>query len=401
METLSRSSSPLFSPIFETVTACAADESNWEELKALLELSFETNKSSKVDPACIERIETIIKEISLAGSLPDQIKLLKLFENYTFFFTDKFFTIVLKQIAISYPEIQRYFYREGLYGNPIISLEGVSSILHFFELEYKFPEGCLSCQTIANLPKLIEEIMLSTELELTKGFVIQSAPHDPHLVPIFITKHGPSVNVLISDSMGHTISMLERNWEMSEIKAIITTFQHQAKYFENLKIYSYALKRQNDNVSCHIFCTLDLKNLYERQLSTDETIFDFLTTYSHPRLITPEIVRDCGLLIYEVELLPPEMMKVTQSYTALKTYASHSPKLEGSMTPCFIRKSPEGAQVFSFQTMDVLNRSVMRAKCISPTSREESKYVDKKRWGFIIQILESHFRNRRCIAIED
>lgn len=84
METLSRSSSPLFSPIFETVTACAADESNWEELKALLELSFETNKSSKVDPACIERIETIIKEISLAGSLPDQIKLLKLLKTTLF-----------------------------------------------------------------------------------------------------------------------------------------------------------------------------------------------------------------------------------------------------------------------------------------------------------------------------
>ena len=235
-----------------------------------------------------------------------------------------------------------------------------------------------------------------------KGFVITNPPDDPHLSPIFILKTGSTVQILSSDSKGHEISSKARVYDMCKALEIIKNkFCFKEKYFENLEIFSCKLQRQKDIVSCPIFSILDLKNLVERHREDGDTIFDFFKSCTSTRLIMHEMMDDSDLKLSEIGLLPPEMMKVTQSYSDLKTYASHSPELTGGRSPTFIRKSPEGAQVFSTQTMDVLNASVMRAKCMSPRSHPISKYVDKKRWGFIITILESHFRDRGLLPVVD
>ncbi len=392
MTTISRPSSPLFSSITYDVTAGAADESSsWPELEALLERACKENKTSRIDPDKVDEINQLITHISSTSSLNEQIALLKLLENFTFFYTSKFFSVVLNEIATLHPEIREYFSLE----NPIITPKGISRILHHFESEYKFSRDCLSCQNVSDLPRLLEEILRSEESYIMKGFVIANPPEDPHLTPIFILKTGEKVNVFSSDSKGHEISSEKHIWDMCEaLKILIKTFRGRSDYFENLKIYSCKLQRQRDGVSCPIFSTLDLKTLVERHTSTEETIFEFFERYSEPKFIMHEIMDDSDLPLFEIDLLPPELMKVTQSYTALATYTAHSPKLEGGMTPCFIRKSPDGSPVFQFQTMEVLQRAVLSSKCISPVSRPESKYVDRKRWSFIIQILESHFKDR-------
>ncbi len=196
---------------------------------------------------------------------------------------------------------------------------------------------------------------------------------------------------MTSDSRGHNFDEEIAAKYMSEaFKAIVNFLELNPEISEKVEVYSFKNKRQNDFVSCPIFSIHDLKTLSNMDERSDETIFDFISSFSEPVRISENVSLASYLNIFEVGMLTPEMMKPTQSYTQIREYIKQSPRLERPMTPALsFRFSPSESPFLEMpKSARMLEECTTTYRCRTPKKAGfENRYADYKRFTYITKIV--------------
>ncbi len=367
------------------------DLDTFNRLEFLLKSATEINREEPTPIEMLKEINSLITPFCKETEDTNLILILKMLSNSIFSESTQLFVKVLTRILTVHPDLHPYFSETD--EDPIITPLGVGKILTFFESDYGFPKGALSSKTIEELPKILDEIILSLDDKIVKGFVISNPPIDldPHLTPLFIVKNGTRVNIFISDSRGHNPACRsEKPYLCESLKTLIQYCEDHPQYWDKLSVYSYIGIRQRDYVSCPVFSIFDLKALLERYLCEAEDIFDFFKRISSPKSISSEVSSISELPIFEVDTLPPEMMKITQSYSQIRDYCSKSPSFEDSkvMPVCLMRRSDSGTPYLVFPSTSLLERESLSYRSISQASDSfQNRYADHKRFSLITRII--------------
>ncbi len=391
--------SGLRSPVPFRVTPVnfAETEENWQSLFALLKSISYGNTHKPIPRNLKKRVrEEIITILSSGVNLQENLFLLWLLSQTISTDTLDHFVFVLNKIKTKYPKLNEYL----ISWDPIITPKGIANILKFFEDEYNFQENILSCKSANEIPALIKTYLeAEDETPFVKGFITYNPnPEDPHVVPIFIKKDEGKVKIFVINSLGHEITTSKREMPLV-LRRLFEKFSHRSEYFDKLEIYSYKPVRQNDGSSCSIFSVLDLKNLYESHLDGFDIFKHFLEKEdrSNKRFITNLFMDDIEvgncLNLFEVDRLPPSMMKVTQSFRKLNLYRVASPAFSIHM-PAFLRIDARGEKRRVIQSIQTLNKAVDDSTKMNRLSQKINKYVERKRLELIVimlsRILKDH-----------
>lgn len=270
---------------------------------------------------------------------------------------------------------------------PSFSAEGINTIFRYFEEDYKYPCGVLSAEKATDLSGCVESMRVASDGTF-RGWVVyndeMSFHDDPHVVPVFAIKDHGQVHVFIFDSVGHDTAGGSYSVALEKLTG-------SGLDPKDLMIYSYKHKRQHSGYGCSIFSILDLKSLVERHIRGRGNLVNFYQSqeWDHlPRLI--EEISD-GYTVLEIDVLPPEMMKVTQSYRALDAYGRSSPVL--GHVPSFERYTDAWDTEVQPQDMALLQDKVSQiCRFDNRTGREKNFYMLKKRFDFIVYLIGLHFK---------
>jgi len=133
----------------------------------------------------------------------------------------------------------------------------------------------------------------------------------------------------------------------------------------------------------------DLKNLCERHIRGSGNIVDFYATQSsehQPRRLNEDLGVSGGLSVFEIDTLPPEMMKVTQSVKKIFSYQKAPPVLNLPI-PQFTRFSFDGKTYDTLQDLEALNRSVTEITRTTPDGGAVNLYIEQKRFSDIVYLI--------------
>ncbi|MBS3903863.1 MAG: hypothetical protein KGZ39_00875 [Simkania sp.] len=381
----------------------------WDAVHRLLEKMALENQDAPVSKLHMDEVYQTARTLIQKENLVELILFLKLLSEFVFYGAKGIFFEVLTRLRTLKPEIEPFFNDievDECDEGPILSPTGMNRMFQFFEEEYRFPLGFLSCQPLSALPDLVEEIIASDANHM-RGWAISNdlvdIKEDPHVIPMFVLSMQGKVHIFIYDSLGHTISKDPKEKKISRsLEHLIRHFQDKKWLHERLAIYSYNSKRQNGPLDCVTFTLLDLKNLLERHLEGPGNIIDFYASQEpahKPKLIITDLEEDTGLPVYELDILPPEMMKVTQSLTKIRDYQQHSPVLKDADIPFFERYSPLGDTHRVAQDLISFRKSVSSFERVSPRGKIDNLYVEQKRLEFIVQLLSLHFKDTLGAAL--
>ncbi len=344
------------------------------ELKHLSLLNKEQPISKDKKQEMVKRIKAFI----INANDSDLLLLMKLIAQNITAISLELFVEVLNKLKTRHPQLNEYI----IGWDPILTPKAINNLISIFENQFGFEKGILSTQSIEDVPILITEILNAYQDGIKACIAYNPDEKDPHLVPVFIQKKENKTKVFICNSLGHDIHL--PLFQPLVLKKIIEK-SYKFTDLDNLQIFSYKPVRQNDSVSCPIFALLDLKNIYEG-LKEGRDIFEFLQSNGNPKNIMPEIQDDSDLKIYEVDQLPPDMMKVTQSYTRLRSYSMKSSTFTHS-PPSFDRISPVGLRCRILQDEEQLNKKITDYKCIASDGTPRNKYIERKRLNWIVLLI--------------
>ncbi len=374
-------SSPL-TPVNEIVFP----ESSKGLMVKLRELSI-SNREFPITEHQKREIHQEVNNLMRGASDLDLLLLMKIIAQNTTSISLEMFVIVLQQLKLQHPELNEYL----LGKDPILTVKSVDKLIEIFENQFGFEKGIITTQSEQDIPELINENMQSLE-DCVKGWIVYNPdPEDPHLVSLFFQKKENQCSVFICNSVGHNIHFYA--FQPLILKTIIEK-AYKFPDFLNLKIYSYKCTRQNDGVSCPVFSLLDLKNIYEGS-QKGRDIFEFLQSNGNPKNIMPKIQDDSDLQLYEVDKLPPDMMKATQSYNQLKFYRIASPTFN-HIPVSFIRMSPAGKMLHVIQDEDLLERKLQCYQCVvASDGTRRNKYIERKRLDWIVLVISNLFSSEQ------
>jgi len=366
----------------------------WDSTHRLLNLLTVSNQEEPISEADLDKIRQVASHVIQVGDPVQSLLFLKLLSDFIVFGAKGIFFEVLNSLRSVHPDIDIYFKDvdvdepdEG----PVFTPEAIDRIFQFFEEEYQYPAGILSAQDLSALPGLVEE-MIESEDGSIRGWVVYNDQmvEDPHVVPVFAIRKEGTTHVFIFDSVGHTFSPEKADLKTSaSLEALIAHFQDKP---DQLAIYSYQIRRQNSDLGCSTFAILDLKNLLERHLSGPGDIVDFYASQKgnlKPKLGNPTLALDSRLPIFEISTLPPEMMKVTQSFGRIRQYSKESPV--DDHVPSVMRFSSSWQTFRKPQTFADLDSTVSEIARTAPDGSVKNLYVDSKRLKFIVYLLGLHF----------
>lgn len=268
-----------------------------------------------------------------------------------------------------------------------LSKLGIKSMFRFFEEEYGFPAGILDITPASNLATLVKKIVASEPEGFQCGRIVnndtlgiyEGEDADPHLVPVWITKAEGKAHVFIFDSLGHELSetysenFLSHRTISQSLMSLVLALSDDPEVGQNVVIYSYKNKRQNALVGCAIFSINDLKNLVERHLDpTGESILGFYASKPLENLTARVAGPTSRLTILELEFLPPDMMKITESLSVVERYLglSEMPKLSHGFTAK--RLDFSGEALTETQDIESLTESVRKASKMSPKGKRQN-----------------------------
>jgi hypothetical protein len=371
----------------------------WDSTHRLLNKMAIANQEGPVSREDLSRITGLAQHLIERGNPKEMLMFMKLLSEFVFIETKGIFFRVLGALCKLTPEINQFFREvpsdesdEG----PGLSPLAINTIFRFFEEEYAYPSGLLSCQRLSDLPALTER-MIGTEGDHMRGWVVCNdiEDYDPHVVPVFAIKAEGKTHLFIFDSLGHLIA------REPSLTRISTALEQLIKHFgpmdigDRLVIYSYKMKRQNSANGCATFSILDLKNLLERHLRGAGNIIDFYASQEAPHLphlITRFVAEGSSMPIYELDTLPPEMMKVTQSYRKIGEYEDRPPTLSGDQIPSFERYTYMGDTDARPQTLASFHDRVLQVRRVAPNGCERNLYVDEKRLSDIVHLLARFYK---------
>jgi hypothetical protein len=338
-----------------------------------------------------------ISAIKAGASPKELLMLIKLLAEFIFFDSMGYFIDVLRTLRSQVPEIENYLY-EDPYGEPLdgpmLRPLAVQTLIQFFEDKFKYPPGVLSCQPLSSLSGLVEEMIRSGEDGGCRGWTVWNdlQTYDPHIVPVFAFRAKGKVNLFIFDSVGHTLRGSPEEHSISaSLRCLIDRFKDTQQIADHIIVHSYKEQRQMASSGCSIFSLLDLKNLLERHLHKHESLSEFYQGQSgdfEPRLITEQLGAG-ELPVYELNILPPEMMKVTQSLSQINRYRMSPMHWESNLATSSPRCSFSGDMVEEIQDVCTMGDKVSNCTSFSPSEKSQNLYVEKKRLTFLISSILS------------
>jgi hypothetical protein len=340
-------------------------------------------------------IDEMVDYVIARQNWVESLMLLKLLAEFIVCDSKKWFFRVLASLRkLKRDDIDRFFEdipSDDQAEGPSLSPAGIDLLFRFFETKLDCPEGILSCQNLSDLPGLIRRQFDAGSNQI-QGWVIHndSDDFDHHVVPVFAINQYGKTHVFIFDSLGHTISA-DENVISASLLSLIDHFQSGDEK-NRLVIYSYKIQRQNSEIGCATFSAHDLKNLCERHRHR-KSIVDFYASQDPdhmPRLVNEFLRVVPELPVYEIVALPPEMMKVTQSFRQLRAYRE-SPPILSSTPPRFSRFTCSGSVRERVQDFGALDESVEKVERIAPDGNSLNLYVDQKRLEDIVCLISFYF----------
>jgi hypothetical protein len=207
---------------------------------------------------------------------------------------------ILNDFQKADPRLTRFFYRE------IITTEGCNLILDKLREKSGSIEARV-CSSAEEWGEAIQDIYNSRE-DYSGSFIVNATP-DKHLTHIHVTKTADSFDLFFTDSMGYDPAYL------SALPAQVQNLKG------GLPIHSYQYKkeRQSDGSNCPVFSIRD-----SVKMCRDPSLTTFIKENSN------EIEARGNTRQYEIRVLPPAMMKVTQSMVRMEHYISNNSSVVGS-----------------------------------------------------------------------
>ncbi len=145
---------------------------------------------------------------------------------------------------------------------------------------------------------------------------------DRHVMPLILRKIEGKIEILCTDSVGRE----EGGWIES-----LTTFLKEKGICGDS--YNLNIRRQRDPDNCAIFVISDIC----QYVSLKNKNIDLFSFAKEERLL----VEKSDLTIYDFKTLPPQMMKLTQSFSQIREYAQQNPTLAKRSVK---QKSPENLE---------------------------------------------------------
>jgi hypothetical protein len=358
----------------------------------------DVNQKSPLPPSEMQPVKQIAQDLTVHRNQKDILMFMKTLSEFVVYETKGIFFGALKDLIQLCPELNYLFLKTETHDpieGPSLKPFAINDLCHFYEEEFHFSPGVLSCQPISKLTKLVSEFIRS-DTSTMRGFVIHNDydPFDGHVVPVFIIKYQGMNHLFIFDSRGHTVSNFPNETVVSRtLDELLEYFYEESEESKKISLYSYQIQRQFSEVGCATFSLLDLKNLYERHAGGFEHIVDFYRSQKEayrPKSLNDRI--DSSVPIYELNVLPPEMMKATQSRSQICHYQDRPPTLNPELTPVFLRSLPAGETCKKVQDLMNLRSAVNDSVRVSPTAdRTRNLYVEKKRFSDIVILICRHF----------
>ncbi|MBI5345755.1 MAG: hypothetical protein HZB76_01240 [Chlamydiae bacterium] len=350
--------------------------SEFVELSKAIEEASEINRFRSLSEEELFRVKHWFDQVmTKSKTSKDLVLILKIFVKWPFYNRMEFFSMVIAKLKEKNAELNNYFRSRDL----ILTKTAINKAIELFVKRDFFSKGLIECEDVDKLPLVIESFLRSDKKNEIRGWVACNFhAEDDHVIAVFVKKYENRIKILALDSMGHNIN------DLSELRAglknLIFYFSHRA---DNVEIFSFKLKRQNDGVSCSIFALSDLKNLVRLEQGGQD-IFDFLVKEAHPTSVMHKIQDDSDLKFYEVDCLPPCMMKVTQSMRMIEKYKSNSPR---TLSPFFLRISPFNEIKIDEEDVTRLSKAVGKSVFNSPMALVNG-YVENKRLKLICMLVE-------------
>jgi len=363
------------------------------------------NRENPVGRDALRAVEKMAGDVVQEADSRGMLLFLKLLSQFYFHGAKQIFFRVLNELRALEPGLAPYFKDvvtdeddEG----PILTPLAIGEIFKVFESEFGYPSGLLDTAAISELPLCIDSMIHRGPNGMIRGWIVHNdrIKEDPHVVPVFAIKTEGRTHVFIFDSLGHTIP--EDGSESPAISAaleeMIAHFSDSEKIDRHLAVYSYKLKRQNGwTLDCVTFSMLDLKHLMERHLRGAGNLVEFYSEQEEdhqPRLVS-NCLKGTGLLpVFELDTLPPEMMKGTQSLRAIKDYGRDAPVITPRHVPSFERYSPSWQVVQKEQTVGHLLDTANQFERMSLDERPMNLYVQKKRFAYTVYLIGNYLKEK-------
>jgi len=376
-----------------------------------------------------QKINDLINE----GHPKPLLMTLKFLSDYPFGEINTFFTKTLRALQNSIPHIVGETYiredNEDPARGQIVTPQSVQKLFTFFEQHFNIPKGLLTCQKLSVLPSLVNQMVKDMREGEFKGWAVSNdiSDFDLHMVPFFSIVQNGKVNVFIFDSIGHTSG--EKFFpELEDIscgfRELLMRNPNLQEWQDKVAIYSYAQRRQNDVRGCWAFVVQDLRDLVEMHLDPQaHSIVDFyspemqrldsptssmgsictnaeemlcLSSPNSPPLrkdITPYLQPNNAIELYEVNSLPPAMMKVTQSLSKINRYCQESRILleETAFKPhSAMRPSPNGEMIPVLQNLPNLESIISQNTIFnSDGNKQQNVYAGRMRFTYIVYLITS------------
>lgn len=340
-----------------------------DRLAPYLADAAQMNSTIAVPPELTAEITQRVDEILQSADSSDLLELWDLLLQHHYYDTKGFIGKILAKLKSEYSGIEAYIKGDR---DPIMTPRAVQIILDCYHSNYKWEKDMISCHVIKCIPSLMDEMAMLPN-DSYRGWIIQTSASD-HLTPVFVHKKEGKIQVLITDSRGITGQ-----------KKVLEVFQYLFHDREDIEIWTYKLNRQIDGISCPVFSILDLVNIFRSDPHMRD-IFEFFRRYIPEADWADQSRPRAKLRVFGIDLLPPEMMKVTQSRRKLEQYTRSSPSFTKGPIPVFSRTSPDRIE---FQTVETLERTVDKKTCYNPSGYPLNKYVEKKHFRFLHIVLRA------------
>lgn len=374
-------------PLEESLNKIDLDDDQFDKTCIIIE-----NKKDEYNKE-LEKLKNLIEDINQPKDL---LVILKLISTRFFQDTEKLFYHVLLKIRKEVQELDHYMIdiRAMEHEGPVLTPNGVSKILEFFHREYNIPNEMLSCCSNTSLKFRLKE-MLDQKVEGEfRGWVVHQdsfQEDDKHMVPVFSVFHQGRLHIYIIDSQGHDVHIKHPNMNRLGpcLQSLRNDFANTDKICENVKLYSYQSRRQSGNVECSVFSLLDLKCLIEMHRAGENLVDYFETQVDEtfqPKQITPEMLREkTGFPFYELQILPPSLMKPMQSISAFRDLRDKYSTAWSAYNAS--RFNSLGETVTETQDVEMLYEKVKQCTVLSDEGVSRNLYARNKRFSYIIYLI--------------
>jgi hypothetical protein len=159
----------------------------------------------------------------------------------------------------------------------------------------------------------------STQKEIAvavKAYTLASSWYSSHVMPLILRRTHNEIEILCTDSIGR----VSTGWMVKLTRFLKAQFITEKKV--PIKLYTLSIMRQRDSENCAIFAIDDICHYFTLKHKGFD-LFAFVKKQAH--LIDTSSCND-PLTVYDFELLPPSMMKLTQSIEQIKTYMENNPE---------------------------------------------------------------------------